>query len=191
MLRRFSASLLTLVVLVLAIPAMASTTKLVVDSPTGDYTGQGQHYTLTPADGDFHMEVGFQENPTGVSLFFHKGYPTYTQWWQIDFCSADDSPLHVGLYPNAWRYGFNLIRADHPAGFQACTDGRCCTKQVGSFEIKQLVRNPDGSIASFWATMSMSCEGNEPPLQLEIMFNVDGSTPTLHQSWGNLKAIYR
>lgn len=171
--------------LLVATNAQAQITKLVVNSPAGDYVGQGQSYVLMPVDGNFHMETNFQSIP-GVSFFYHNG--DYSRWWQIDFCAPNGGPLQIGQYVDARRYGFQP--SGHP-GFQAFADSRGCNTLVASFEIKALTYDTNGAVASFWATAAQNCEGFMPTLQLELMYNMDAQVPTRTRTWGSLKSIYR
>lgn len=168
-----------------AVASADTLTSLAINSPPGDYIGQGQSYVLTQADGEFRMERNFQ-GQNGISLFYHNA--DYSHWWQIDFGGPDKALLTVGQYLEAERLGFQST--GHP-GFQAWTDSRGCNTLAASFEIKHLVYGPTGEVQSFWATFTQRCEQIMPPLTGEIMFRVDQTVGTTPSTWGRLKIRYR
>lgn len=164
--------------------ASAQVTKLIVNSPTGDYIGQGLNYTVNPSDGVFNATTNFNN---GVTVTVHNA--DYTMWWQIDFAAINHAALAAGTYENC-------VRFPDPYGMthnqvQVSTTGRGCNQLSGRFVIKELTWSSPIQVATFWATLEQSCEGFMPPLKLEVMYNMDAQTPTMTRSWGALKSIYR
>ena len=177
-------ALLFLGTLLVAEPAMAQQiTKLVVRSPSGDYIGQGLSYTLTPADGVFNATSNFNN---GVTFTLHNA--DYSMWWQIDFAAINHALLTVGAYANAIR--FPAFDATHNQ-LQVSTAGRGCNTLTGTYQIRELTWTSPTQVRSFWVTLEQSCEGFMPPLNIELMYHMEASTPVRDTSWGSLKTHYR
>jgi hypothetical protein len=170
MIRRFS--LLFLGVLgLLAHPAFAQNTALVMDSEPGDYIGQGLSYYYTPAEGTFHAQRNFDN---GVTVSFSNG----SHNWTTDFAAPDGVPLTVQVYNNATRFPF---QAAGVPGIEVSGDGRGCNEIAGSFEVKQIVYGSGTTIVSFHVTFVQHCEGGGPALTGEVLyFSSDPLPPVNH-----------
>jgi hypothetical protein len=151
-------------------------------SDPGDYIGGGQTYYFTPADGSF-FATGFLG---GVTIRFNT--PSYSEWWYLDFAARDGEPLVVGSYPDAERYPFQ--GPGHP-GLSIVGDGRGCNTLTGSFEVTEIEYGQDFEVLAFRATFEQHCEGAEPALRGEVMFNADTPTAAAPRSWGSIKAAFR
>lgn len=159
-------------------------TQLIVTSPAGDYIGQGQSYTLTPADGVFDATTNFDN---GVTVTLHNS--DYSMWWQLDFAAKQNAPLAVGSYPNAIRFPSPWLPDSNQV--QASTTGRTCNTLTGDFEIKYLAWDSPTQVRAFWAVLHQSCEGFMPALTVEIIYRMDSTVPVRPATWGTLKTLYR
>lgn len=153
--------------LFLADSAAAQNTGLIMDSPQGDYIGQGQSYYYTPADGTFTASKNFDN---GVSINFSNSNHN----WHLDFAAPGDALLMPGTYNGAARYPF---QAPNQPGLSVAGDGRGSNTLTGSFTIKEIVYGTGITILSFNATFSQSSEGSGPPLTGEVLFNASGPLP--------------
>lgn len=177
--------LLTLSCLLFANVASAQVTKLIVNSPPGEAIGGGKTYTLTPADG--YVFGATSNEYGGVTVSIHNA--DYSTWWQIFFAAANDEPLMTGEYKDCVRYPqlFDNSRNQLQA---SSSNSPSCTDLSGKFTVKGLTWIPNFIVESFWVTLEQSCQG-EPPLKVEIMYNMPLATPANTTSWGRLKTIYR
>jgi hypothetical protein len=149
----------------LAISAASAETSLVLISDSGDYIGAGQTQVYTESDGSFSAtSIGGEV----VSINFST--PTFSHFWFLNFGAPFGQDLAVGSYYGATRYPFQQFLE---AGLDISGDGRGCNTLTGSFQVKQLVLGPGGTVASFWAVFEQHCEGNVPALRGSILFNAD------------------
>jgi hypothetical protein len=163
--RKSFLSQLGVIVVLAAMPAIAvaQVTSLTMQSDSGDYIGQGQTYSYTPADGTFSVTAG-----SGIQVSFSA--PNLTHWWYLQFAAADGAPLTQGTYTNAMRWPFQS--AGFP-GLSVYGDGRGCNTLTGDFQILQLTYDASGNVASFDATFTQHCEGMVPALRGEIRYNAN------------------
>src|SRR5438270_13301058 len=88
----------------------ASSASLTMQSPTGDYIGQGQSYAYSTASNDAFNSTstaGFVE----VNLTSHAG-----DWWTLDFAApAGQSLTPNTTYDNSIRYPFQGTGPGHSA----------------------------------------------------------------------------
>jgi hypothetical protein len=153
----------TLAAAVAASPASAQVTSLYMQSEVGDYIGQGQTYSFTPADGTF---TAYRNYDGGVSLGF-AGW-SYGSWWYLDFAAPNAAPLAPGPYAGATRFPFQLSGVP---GLSIYGDGRGCNELTGSFEVKEVTYGVGDEVLAFRATFEQHCEGALPALTGEIRFN--------------------
>jgi hypothetical protein len=95
---------------------------------------------------------GYLDSGTTASLSINgldsrSGRPIPT-WWTLDLAAPDYGPLTVGFYQNAKHYPF---QGESFPGINFEGNGRSNSTVTGSFEIFELVANPDGTILSFAA----------------------------------------
>src|SRR5205823_3771652 len=158
MIRYFSPIIVILVGL-LARPAFALNTALVMDSDPGDYIGAGQNYYFTPANGTFTASGG---GDNSVHATFLNGSHDFF----LDFAAPHNAPLTLGVYNYATRYPF---QDPGIPGLSVYGDGRGCNELAGSFEVREIVYGSGNTITSFDATFVQHCEGEQPALVGEIL----------------------
>ncbi len=136
-------------------------TSLVMTSDAGDYIGAGQTYDYTPYDGVFSVSKNYDN---GVSIDFNT--PDYSHFWYLDFAAPGGATLTPGTYNGAVRFPFQ----GSLAGLDIAGDGRGSNTLTGSFVVKEIQFNADGSVASFWVTFEQHSEGETPALHGEFKY---------------------
>ncbi len=150
----------------------AGNTALVIDSPAGDYIGQGKSYYFTPTDGSFMVQ---NDGPGSVVIVFQSPFGPSSESWRVSFGSADGTLLQPGTYNAATRYPFN-IGTGRP-GLDISGDSRGCNQENGSFTIDEISYGANDVLIAFHASFQQSCEGNDPPLRGEIFYNATTIPP--------------
>src|SRR5262249_7447278 len=139
-------------------------TFLFLNSQPGDFVGQGQRTTLTPADGQFTAGRNFDN---GVSIsFFSSANPGI--FWFTDFAAPFNAVLTPGFYANATRFPF---QAANEPGLDVSGEGRGSNTLTGNFTVTQAVYGPAGEVVAFDATFEQHSEGSPPALFGQIAFN--------------------
>ncbi|MEZ5291435.1 MAG: fibronectin type III domain-containing protein [Vicinamibacterales bacterium] len=156
--------ILTLVAAVVACaqPAAAQSTFLYFTSQAGDYIGQGQVLTLTPAKATFAAEENFD---AGVSVDVDT---TAGVNWHAEFSAPGDVPLTPGDYPDAGRYPLN---GPAEPGLAIYGDGRGCNASTGRFTVLEVVYGAGGAVTRFAADFEQHCEGAQPGLFGSVRVN--------------------
>lgn len=131
-------------------------------SQAGDYIGQGQTRSFTPADGAFTATKNFDN---GVSLSV-LNIPSF--FWYLDFSAPGDVPLTPGHYPLATRFPFQLPSSP---GLSMGGDGRGCNTLTGEFTVIDVVYGAGDAIVSFAADFEQHCEGMAPAVFGSIRYN--------------------
>ena len=155
----------------LAAPAggYAQTTLLTLNSQPGDYIGQGQQRTLTPADGYFTARANYHN---GVRLSF-QGFDG-SAWWYLDFAAPQRVQLAPGVYEHATRFPFQSLAVP---GLDVHGEGRGCNTLTGRFEVFEVTYGPSGEVLTFAADFEQHCEGMGPALVGAIRYNA-GPVPS-------------
>jgi hypothetical protein len=83
-------------------------------------------------------------------------------------------PFESAEFTTPIRPGLNVSGGD-------CSFGHGCNSLRGSFEVKELILAPNGSIESFHATFIQLCEEHSPPLRGEIFYNSTDPLPPVHR----------
>jgi len=139
-------------------PAALAATAAYIDSPPGDWVGQGQELTFTsPA--------------TAISATSVSGNSFVTvSWgsWRLQFESAGNAALAPGNFEGATRYPFNSSRSP---GLSVSGESRGCNRLEGWFEIHE-ASFAGASVLSFAADFVQSCDGG-PALFGAVRFNSD------------------
>lgn len=143
----------------------AQNTGLVMDSPQGDYIGQGLNYYYTPANGTFTAT----RNPDNVVLIDFNGSG---HDWHLAFAAPGNALLTPGTYEGAARFA----SANQP-GLDVSGDGRGSNRVAGFFTVKQITYGAGNAIVAFHATFSQRSEEFGPPLTGEVLFNASGPLP--------------
>jgi uncharacterized delta-60 repeat protein len=145
------------------------TTSLYLNSQPGDYIGQGQTNTWTPATGAFTVNRNFDN---GVSFSYQDTNPNV--WWYVDFAAPNNATLVPGLYGNAARFPFQLTSQP---GLDIAGEGRGSNTLTGKFTVLQANYSPTGQVLNFDATFEQHSEGATPALFGEIKYNAAATLP--------------
>ncbi|HVF20853.1 MAG TPA: thrombospondin type 3 repeat-containing protein [Mycobacteriales bacterium] len=138
-------------------------------SEFGDFIGQGQTKTWTPADGTFRPRV-FGPHRIEIDFF---GHDTST-WWYLEFASPNRAALIPGPYEGAQRLPF---QSPTKPGLSVSGSGRGCNDIVGRFDIREVAFAPDGSLTRFAADFEQRCDNSAGVLRGSIRFNASSSFP--------------
>lgn len=139
--------------------AQAEGTSLSFVSEPGDYIGQGQSLTFTPADAGFTAMVSSDQRQVAVSIA-----PGGSSW-TLNLAAPEGQQLVSGAYENATRWPFQSPVAP---GLDFSGDGRGCNELTGRFEVLEAVYGQYGYVERFHATFEQHCEGAEPALFGEV-----------------------
>jgi hypothetical protein len=156
-------TVLAVAMLLVSTSAYAQTTLLSLNSQPGDYIGQGQQRTLTPADGQFSAISNYDN---GVSLTFWGNTPGV--WWYLDFAAPGNLRLAPGVYEHATRFPF---QSSTVPGVSVTGEGRGCNTVTGRFEVFEVTYGPSGEVLTFAADFEQHCEGMGPALSGSIRYN--------------------
>jgi hypothetical protein len=135
-------------------------TLLYFKSEPGDYIGQGQTFTLTPANGT----ITTSRPGGGVEIAFNSA----TSWWYLDFVPPAGAPLAPGVYEGATRFPFQSPTAP---GLDVSGNGRGCNTLTGRFVVLEAVYGAGGSVDNFAADYEQHCEGGNPALFGSVRIN--------------------
>ena len=138
------------------------TTSLFLQSQLGDYIGNGQTMTFTPATGQFSAT---RNSFNGVSLSYtpNSGLP-----WFLDFAAANSAPLTHGFYGNVARYPF---QSSNQPGLDVDGNGRGSNTVTGNFTVTEAYYDASGNVLNFDASFEQHSEGAVPALFGEIQYN--------------------
>lgn len=167
-----------------AIPRFAkaeTVTRLTVSGPPGEYVSGGTTHVLAPPD-SFRVR---RNGHGGVSVTAISG-----ETWQLDFSAPFGAPLQPGVYVAAQLFP----NEDGHPGLSVIGDGRACLAITGAFTVKAVTYDITGAVTSFWATGQQQCTPSDVidnPLQFEVYWHMDSSTPARPVSWGGIKSMYR
>jgi hypothetical protein len=147
--------------------AYGGRTGIAMVSDPGDYIGQGQRWSYSPAaDG---LGFGGSRYFAGFGINGADG-----SWWSGEFVPASGDILTLGRYPNATRYPFNGTGP----GMDVSGNGRGCNTLTGEFTLTALEFWPNGRLRSLGLTFEQHCEGATPALRGAVEFRVgDTTTP--------------
>jgi hypothetical protein len=151
-------------------PAQAATsaTSFHYTSASGDFVGDGQSMTFTPADAIFRPHY---EKEAGASTSMLVDFQVDDGMWlyNVEFAPPVNQQLHVGTYTGAQRAPF---RAAGAPGLNIDAQGRGCNVLYGSFTISALATNAAGKLTKFKASFTQHCEtASAPPLTGTITYN--------------------
>jgi hypothetical protein len=122
-------------------------------SVQGDYIGQGETRSFTPANSTFSV-YGNSENVT-VSIDGNNG-----DWWFIELAAPRGTRLAPGRFVDAERAPFRTGRS---AGVDVSGNGRGCNEIWGEIGVRQITFDKSGAIATFEASFLQRCEGPNSP----------------------------
>src|SRR4051812_43610577 len=153
---RCRAGLLSVGLLLVVAPATARAGTATMSSERGDYIGGGVQRTYDTRAGD-RVTATASDAALGVSV---SGGP-YGDSYGMTFEAPDGAILQPGVYVGAQRAPFH--EAGRP-GIEISGDGRGCNEISGSFEVRELTRNPDGTVQRAWVLYEQHCEGGTAAL---------------------------
>lgn len=141
-------------------------------SEPGDFIGQGESRTITPADGSQFTAMSSQDNrEIAVSVF-----PVAGNFWHLHMAAPVGQQLVPGVYEGATRWPF---QATTEPGLDFTGDGRGCNTSTGRFEVLEAVYGPLGYVERFHATFEQHCEGAPPALFGEVQIVNPPAPPAL------------
>lgn len=123
----------------------AAATSIHIDSPEGDWIGEGAQHDFTAP-------------PSSIAAAYNSGSRLVTitfDDWRADFQARSGTALTVGNYEGATRYPFNSPTGP---GLSLTAPGRGCNRLQGWFEIHEAVFN-GSTVVAFAADFLQSCDG--------------------------------
>lgn len=139
-------------------------TAIYLNSPDGDYVGQGSSVRFTPADGDFTLDG----DKSGGTLGFYGGAEAFAS---LTFAAPQGQELAVGPYENAQR----AADADPGRpGMDVSANGRSCSAINGRFDVRQFViprAITPSNLPHLRIDFEQHCGTGAPPLTGTAMFN--------------------
>ncbi|HET7726212.1 MAG TPA: Calx-beta domain-containing protein [Candidatus Limnocylindrales bacterium] len=137
-------------------------TALYVESPAGEYIGQGGTYLYTKANS--LLEVSSVGSRVHVSV---EG----DEWWTGDFAQPSGSVVATGYWENLRRYPFFV------PGLSFSGEGRGCNTLLGRLSVDQVTY--DGSaLSTLTLRFEQRCEGTGAPLRGFLRYDAgDPTTP--------------
>ena len=135
-------------------------TLLYFNSEPGDFIGQGQQFSFTPADGTITASRNFDN---GITIEFDGA-----DLWFLDFVAPGDAALQPGQYEGATRFPF---QSPTRPGLDVSGDGRGCNKLTGRFVVLEVVYGAGGSVQKLAVDYEQHCEGGAPALYGSVRFN--------------------
>jgi len=134
-----------------------------LNSQPGDWVGQGQQLTFTPADGAFTVQGTYN---SGVQINFNT--PNYSHFWFLDFGPPTAMKFTKGEYEGAQRFAFH---SPTRPGIDVSGDGRGCNRDAGRFLVSELVFAQDGTVDRLAIDFEQHCEGSPPALYGSVRYN--------------------
>jgi len=127
-------------------------------SQPGDWVGQGETYTLTPADGT----ITTSRTGGGIHVAFDG-----STWWDLYFVPPWGATLGPGVYEGATRWPF---QSPTGPGLDISGEGRGCNTLKGRFTVLEAEDGPSGEVR-FAADYEQHCEGGSPALFGSVRIN--------------------
>ena len=134
--------------------AYGGSTRVNMDSDTGDYIGGGQQWRYSPANA--RIEATGTRRHVSFSVTGADG-----SWWSADFAAPQSDILAPGTYAGAKRYPFQGTGA----GLDVSGNGRGCNALTGQFTVTDASFETDGSLRTFGVALEQHCEGGAPALR--------------------------
>nr|MDQ3936064.1 hypothetical protein [Actinomycetota bacterium] len=142
------------------------TTRLVMQSDSGDYIGQGQSWSYTPANAT--IAAGGTRRGVYFGLSGANGDD-----WSGSFSPADGDIIAPGRYTGATR---NAFRGTGP-GLEVTGNGRGCNEIEGEFTVSEASFDSDGRLRTLGVSFIQHCEGATPALRGTFEFRKGDQTP--------------
>jgi hypothetical protein len=170
-----------LMMLALCSTAFAQTiTQLTMESDSLDHLGAGKTFVY---DGAAEWQV--DQYGSGLQIIVHPY--DYSTHWLFLIRPPQGQNLLPGQYATKRTPDTNLGGLDVTSNFAGCNSA------TGSMIVRHIAFDGNGDLSEAWLTFEQHCEGRDPELRGEIMYNVPYGivTPTKQHSWGSLKTMYR
>jgi len=142
-----------------AATASGQSTYLYFNSQPGDYIGQGQQFTFTPADGT----ITTSRQNGGVRVRFNG-----STFWDLYFVAPNSATLVPGVYEDALRWPF---QGPKRPGLSVSGASRGCNVLTGRFVVLEATYGIGGAVQSFAADYEQHCEGDPPALFGSVRIN--------------------
>ena len=142
-------------------------TQLDMTSDSGDYIGQGQTWSYSPAAGD-SIAAGGGRSGVSFGIDGHQG-----DWWYGDFVPGSGDILTVGATYSGTRYPFN----GPGPGLDVGGNGRGCNALDGSFTVNAATFEDSGDLTSMDLSFVQHCEGAPPALHGRFRWRAGDTTP--------------
>lgn len=156
-----------------ALPVHAQTTALLFDSQPGDYIGQGQQRTWTPADLTFRVNSSSLADVTIRADNFSTASSGFT-WWDVQLRAPEGAVLAAGTYERAdWA----AFRPAPLPGLDVSGSGRGCSTLSGRFVIHQITFSGT-TLTSLAADFEQRCGSSSGALFGAIRYNSNRATLT-------------
>lgn len=160
-------------------------TQMTFSGPVGEPISHGQVNHYTPADGVFTVQHD-GDTSGGIYVFFNT--PEHEHFFLLQLGAPNGETLQVGTYDNALRFlGSNIASPRLSLG----ADGAGCASSHGSFEVKDVAYDADGTVLRLWVTFTQYCGIKPDPCVGEFFYNMDAATAVRTTTMGALKARYR
>ena len=139
----------------LASGELSGNTYVCVEADPNDWVSGGQNWLLQPPEVELYISPS--DNPaTGIHCMFNEGGVCVgADDWTLSFQPAAGQTFGVGLYERAERIPFN---SQGRPGI-SITKGGGCNQMDGTFEVRELEIDADGSVVRFAANFEQRCEG--------------------------------
>ncbi|AVH73051.1 NHL repeat-containing protein [Nostoc sp. 'Lobaria pulmonaria (5183) cyanobiont'] len=138
----------------------AAITSLTLDSDRGNYIGQSDYYSYTPATGKFNAVRAYPTNPSsnnGIRISYSES-GTGGTWWDLSFAAPFNAPLTVATtYTGAARFPF---QTSNQPGLDVGGAGRGYNNLTGQFTVNQIVYGSGSEILNFDATFQEYGDGD-------------------------------
>jgi hypothetical protein len=109
-------------------------------SEPGDYIGQGQSLSFSPATATFNANASQDLREFSLSVFPSGSF------WHLRLAAPLGQQLVPGSYENATRWPF---QASTVPGLDFSGDGRGCNTLTGRFQVLEATYGPSGYITRF------------------------------------------
>ena len=142
------------------------TTKAVMTSDSGDYIGQGQTWSYSPANATLAASGSRQGVYFGIS-------GNNGDWWTAEFTAPSGDIIAPGTYENASRASFS----GGGAGMDVSGNGRGCNTISGRFTITEAGYDSGGHLRTLGVKFEQHCEGQAPAFRGELDYRMGDKTP--------------
>lgn len=141
-----------------ALHALASSSRLQFTSDPGSWIGQGQSFSVAPADG--YVFTSRVLDPSGIEINVESTLsifdPDY-HYWNLWIGAPSGSSFDVGTYVDAERYSF--ATPGHPR-LDFTGDYRGSNTLTGYFTVYEIAFNLSGELTRFVADFTQYEDGN-------------------------------